>query len=182
MTQIGGIYCLSRIGTWRSDCALGIMRRRYVYPHQNLPELFDMNELRGIRVACVAVLMLATLMLTSAEAGRLGKKNKACCEEAVVVEATECCAAEGDCCDAKKRCGLMKRLRASKECCGEEAAACCSEGVEAAAEGVEAEACATCGDAGAECCQGKKRCGLMKRLRASKECCGEEAKACCSEA
>ena len=140
-----------------------------------------MNSLRGMKIAFVAVMMLGTLILSSAEAGRLGKKAKACCEEAAAEECATCTEAEGECCEGKQRVGLMKRMRAAKACCAEEAAACCSEGEEAAAA-APAEECASCSEAAAECCEGKKRCGLMKRLRASKECCEEEAKACCSEA
>ncbi|MCH1495958.1 MAG: hypothetical protein L7U72_12055 [Rubripirellula sp.] len=134
-----------------------------------------MNSLRGMKIAFVAVMMFGTLVLSSAEAGRLGKKAKACCEEAAAEECATCTEAEGECCEGKQRVGLIKRMRAAKACCAEEAAACCSEGEEAAAE-----ECATCTEAEGECCEGKKRCGLMKRMRAAKECCAEET-ACCSE-
>ena len=123
-----------------------------------------MNILRGMKIAFVAVMLLGTLILSSAEAGRLGRKAKACCEEAAAEECATCTEAEAECCEGKKRVGLMKRMRAAKACCGEEAEACCSECEEPASEGAATEECATCSGAEAECCDDKKRCGLMKRM------------------
>ena len=131
-------------------------------------------NIRGTKIACLAVLMLATVLMASADAGRLVKMMAVIDADTEVVEVEVCCEADTECCDSKKRCGLMKRMKAKRACTEE---ACCDTEEEVAAEAEVAEECATCDDA--ECCDSKKRCGLMKRMKAKRACCSEEV--CCEE-
>ena len=81
-------------------------------------------NVRGTKIACLAVLMLATVLMASADAGRLVKMMAVIDADTGVVEVEVCCEADTECCDSKKRCGLMKRMKAKRACTEE---ACCEE-------------------------------------------------------
>ena len=82
-------------------------------------------KVRGTKIACLAVLMLATLLMASADAGRVAKMMAVIDADTALVEVEVCCEADTECCDSKKRCGLMKRMKAKRDCCSEEP--CCEE-------------------------------------------------------